>query len=159
MQNRNFDTGTPRMIGPEHSITISLGLSMQDETDPLQRIAAALEEQPNHLDVDQTINLDLPAAADITVVTFNYYDNGEDVKSKWSSSRWALNWQFFTQKDPFIPNTNLAADYGTVQLHATDFWMSYIDDAGHKDKMSPETYAFCKTIYNETWNERGKTWI
>jgi hypothetical protein len=91
----------------------------------------------------------IPPLSMITVMTLNFFDNGSDRKVKWSSARYAMNIQMFTQTQPFTPSVSLAAWKGTIQLHDPDFWMRYVEHK--KDKMDETTFEHLKAIYVETF--------
>src|SRR5688572_13915115 len=69
----------------------------------------------------------IPPAEQITLATFNFFDNGSSVKGKWMSARRTMNAQLYTITHKITPKASLAAWSGTVQLHDADFWMSYVD--------------------------------
>ncbi|MBL0406422.1 hypothetical protein JKG68_20905 [Microvirga aerilata] len=95
----------------------------------------------------------IPSVAEITVATFNHYDNGKDHKTKWSSSRFTMNLQFFTQTEAFTPREPLAAWKGTVQLLDPGFWISYVDVKHEEGKIDADTYAYLKAAYRKTMDE------
>ncbi|MPR11805.1 hypothetical protein [Microvirga tunisiensis] len=92
----------------------------------------------------------IPPVSDITVATFNHFDNGPAHKTKWSSSRYAMNLQFFTQTAPFTPSAGLAAWKGTVQLLEPDFWFSYVEFKHDEGKIDAETFAYLRAAYETT---------
>jgi hypothetical protein len=93
-----------------------------------------------------------PPASAITLMTFNYYDNGPDRKVKWSASRYTMNVQVFTLDTPFTPSSKLAAWEGTVQLHEPYFFDNYTEHywSDHPDCISPDQTALYKTVIAET---------
>jgi hypothetical protein len=95
----------------------------------------------------------IPSVAEITVATFNHYDNGKDHKTKWSSSRFTMNLQFFTQTEAFTPNAGQAAWRGTVQLHDPGFWITYVEHKHGENKIDADTYAYLKAAYRKTMDE------
>jgi hypothetical protein len=100
----------------------------------------------------QVETLGFPPASTITLMTFNYYDNGPDHKGKWSTSRYAMNVQVFTLDTPFTPSSKLAAWEGTVQLHEPYFFDRYTDQywSNHPDCISPDQTALYKAVITET---------
>jgi hypothetical protein len=99
----------------------------------------------------------IPAISTVTVATFNLFDNGADQKVKWSSARYSMNIQLFTQTTPFTPSVQLADWYSTVQLHDPDFWISYIDHKANDKKIDQPTYDSLKAAYYSTYNDHPKT--
>lgn len=81
-----------------------------------------LDVDPHPLSIPKTF----PSADDITVLTFNFWDNGESVKSKWVSSRYVMNLQVFTLDTPFAPTAAVAAWTGAIQLFGTSFVGRYL---------------------------------
>ena len=102
---------------------------MTHSLEELKRIHAQMDEHATLEELDAPHPLSIPktfpAANAITVMTFNFFDNG-DVKSKWVSARYAMNLQVFTLTEPFSPTADLAAWTGTVQLHSTSFVGRYL---------------------------------
>ena len=105
--------------------------------------------KPSSRPADPTWLNGIPHASSITVMTFNHFDNGQDHKQKWSSARYTMNIQMFTQTEPFTPSASLAAWRGTIQLHEPDFWMRYVEYK--KGKMDEATFERLKGIYVETF--------
>ncbi|MGF9764458.1 hypothetical protein AAII07_56120 [Microvirga sp. 0TCS3.31] len=95
----------------------------------------------------------IPNAAEVTVATFNHYDNGQDHKGKWSSSRFTMNVQLFTHTQPFTPSPALAAWKGTVQMHEPGFWLNYVDHKHGDGKIDAATYNYLKEQHRKTAHE------
>ncbi|MBJ6124047.1 hypothetical protein [Microvirga splendida] len=111
-------------------------------------------QQDTLIDSSQVVSLnDIPPAILITVATFNHYDNGKGHKGKWSSARYAMNVQFFTQTQAFTPSPALSAWSGTVQLHDPGFWMSYVDHKASEGKIDIVTHHYLKEQYKRTVHE------
>lgn len=93
-----------------------------------------------------------PPASAITMMTFNYFDNGPNGKQKWSSSRYVMNVQVFTHDKPFTPSRALAVWEGAVQLHDPDFFSNYTDQywEHHPGCITPEQMDSYRQIINET---------
>ncbi|MGO4526673.1 hypothetical protein AB4097_17650 [Microvirga sp. 2MCAF35] len=93
-----------------------------------------------------------PPTNAITLMTFNYYDNGPGGKPKWSASRYAMNVQVFTLDTPFTPSSKLAAWEGTVQMHDPDFFDNYTDHywSEHSDCITADQIALYKAVIAET---------
>jgi hypothetical protein len=93
-----------------------------------------------------------PPASAITMMTFNYFDNGPDLKQTWSSSRYVMNVQVFTHDKPFTPSRALAVWEGAVQLHDPDFFDRYTDYywSEHSGCITPEQVASYRKIIRET---------
>lgn len=95
--------------------------------DDLRRLHATLDEtstldQPHPLSIPETF----PDVSEITMITFNFFDNGPNEKATWIKSRHAMNLQVFTRIEPFTPSSALAAWEGTIQLHSTSFVGRYL---------------------------------
>ena len=67
-----------------------------------------------------------PAFDEITLLTFNAYDNGPDEKTSWVKARHAMNLQAFTNTSPFTPSSSAAAWEGTIQLHSCSLVGRYL---------------------------------
>ncbi|MDR7039768.1 hypothetical protein J2X36_004546 [Methylobacterium sp. BE186] len=86
----------------------------------------------------------------LTLATINYYDNGPDIRGKWSSSRYALNWQMFDRTDPFTPSSRLAVWSGATQMHEPGFFEHYLEAKLHLDLMGVACRLFYKDLVTET---------
>ncbi|SEH89184.1 hypothetical protein SAMN02799636_04315 [Methylobacterium sp. 275MFSha3.1] len=95
-----------------------------------------------------------PTPAEITLATINYYDNGPEIRGKWHGSRYALNWQMFTQTQPFTPSSLLSAWSGATQMHDPDFFARYLEQKGHAEKMGEPCWQFYRSLYDETFAMR-----
>jgi hypothetical protein len=98
----------------------------------------------------------IPAVSDITVITFNLFDNGENLKVKWTSSRFAVSMQIFTLTTPFTPSSSLAAWTGTVQLHDPGFWHNYIEFKHKEGKIDQATYDRLTAMSRDTYQDANK---
>jgi hypothetical protein len=98
----------------------------------------------------------IPLVSQITVATFNFFDNGEDHKVKWSSARYSMNIQLFTQTQPFTPSYNLVDWYSTIQLHDQDFWIRYVEHKAETKKIDDETFEHLKAAYARTCTDYSK---
>jgi hypothetical protein len=99
----------------------------------------------------------IPAVSDITVIKFNLFDNGENLKVKWTSSRFAVSMQVFTRTTPFTPSSSLAAWTGTVQLHDPGFWHNYIEFKHKEGKIDQATYDRLIAMNRDTYRDPNKT--
>jgi hypothetical protein len=97
-----------------------------------------------------------PQPKEITVATINYYDNGEETRGKWSSSRLALTWQFFTLTRPFTPAKKLTAWTGATQMHEPEFFNYYLEQKGHARAMGDECWQFYKDLYHESYRMQAE---
>jgi hypothetical protein len=98
----------------------------------------------------------IPLVSQITVATFNFFDNGEDHKVKWSSARYSMNVQLFTQTQQFTPSLGLVAWYSTIQLHDADFWIRYVEHKAGTKKIDEDTFARLKEVYRKTCTDYPK---
>lgn len=92
-----------------------------------------------------------PHPSEITLATINYYDNGPETRGKWHSSRFALNWQMFTQTQPFTPSSRLSAWSGATQMHDPDFFAHYLEQKGHAEKMGEQCWRFYRGLYDNSF--------
>src|SRR5918993_495952 len=113
---------------------------------------AAIEAAPSTAPLSSSVPSGLngiPAVSDITLITYNLFDNGASHKTKWSSSRFAVSLQVFTLTTPFTPSPSLAAWTGTVQLLDPGFWHNYIAFKHEEGKVDQITFDRLTEMYRD----------
>ena len=123
-------------------------------------IFANLERAFQNADKSQTTNaptispkIPVKLAIDpitITMVTFNFFDNGPEKKVMWTNARYAMNLQIFDQTEPFTPSRDLLAYDFSVQLHTVEFFSRYLEARHPKQldaykAMIRDTYTMAQT--------------
>ena len=99
----------------------------------------------------------IPTVSDITLITYNLFDNGASHETKWSSSRFAVSLQVFTLTTPFTPSPSLAAWTGTVQLLDPEFWHNYITFKHEEGKIDQVTFDRLTEMYRATYQDANKS--
>jgi hypothetical protein len=98
----------------------------------------------------------VPLVSEITVATFNFYDNGAGHKVKWSSGRYSMNVQLFTQTTPFTPSKALADWKGTIQLHDPGFWHNNVEAKHQQGIIDKATYDRLTGMCQATYRDESK---
>ncbi len=122
----------------EDEIFANLEHALQNADKPQTTNAPTISPTiPDRLAID-------PAA--ITMVTYNYFDNGHDTQVKWTAARHVMNLQIFDLTEAFTPSRDLAAYDFSVQLHTVEFFSRYLE-ARH-----PRQLAAYRDLINDTYS-------
>ena len=63
----------------------------------------------------------------VTMVTFNYFDNGPEKRITWTNARYVMNLQIFDKTEPFTPASDIAVFDFSVQMHTVEFFSRYLE--------------------------------
>lgn len=83
----------------------------------------------------------------VSLITFNYFDNGAEKRVTWTNARYVMNLQIFDITQPFTPSSDIALHDFSVQMHSIEFFSRYLE-ARH-----PAQLAAYKDIVQDTYSK------